>query len=173
MAKGSEVLTSAPGLYGGGVQRVPWAGPQGCQLKFQPPVWATSLQASPPAFSSLVPRAQTPTTGSSGRTPPLPQSEGPQGGSELGSGPPPRHGAAQRLPAVGGQMLRERREEIGGGASGQDLRGAGRFNLLIAGSVFLWLLLRVCLEGTAAEGIGRAPPPTPLFVSKNPSKAIK
>lgn len=33
-------------------------------------------------------------------------------------------------------MLRERREKIGGGASGQDLRGAGRFNLLIAGSVF-------------------------------------
>lgn len=72
---------------------------------------------------------------------PLPQSEGPQGGSELGSGPPPRQREAQRPPAVGGQMLGERRGEFGGGASGQDLGGAGRFNLLIAGSVFFWLLL--------------------------------
>lgn len=65
-------------------------------------------------------------------------------------------------------MLGERREEFGGGASGRDLRGAGRFNLLIAGSVFLLLFVFFTASSKSLprrngeKGIGRAPPPIPL-----------
>lgn len=114
---------------------MPRAGPGRGPTYCCPQLGTRHLGQARSLLSLLLPRTQAQTSDSSGRTPPPPPELGYPGRFRAGKPPPT---AAESSPAAAscwGTDVGGAERGVRGGALRWDLRGVGRFNLLVAGSV--------------------------------------